>query len=695
MAYYNAVPRVVFNGIRDRSRRPLIRPDITFAQHCPLLRLFTETGPTETTYVGDSDDGFASIYGQASLDPRSKFFNTQSLLALNLLGRGNGFYVKRLRPEDAANPSRLIVAIEIVEDEIPLTIRRLSGFNYPNSVRDIGNAPVPTADKVDGLKARIILIEDNTSEVGTQRVLPGTLVSDKDGSQSLVYPLFEAPVSFFGKLGDSNGMRIWSTTTADIEEFDEAAMAKFKTRQFRIQLIEKPEVGTSPVIVKTADQQDYLNITFDKGVYSDMYNADLYVGDVLVDSYSDDGVVSGLSPLYSPFSQFYVYHENIDLVRQMIYDTEMRVNPAAAAHTTAPGEIDFLTFLAVDGDPYQGIQVLGPLDGGITLGKDGNIYASGGTDGTTDLEEYAKLVDIENINFGKLNDRYNNIAEYQFGVLYDTGLPMESKYRAMRVLSARRDLQYFFTTFVETDSRLPDEATELSRVQQIITRLKAFPESTLYGTGVCRAMIVMQSGKLMDGTYRKYVPQLLDVAMSWARYAGAGTGNLVPGMEMDVSPNNRVTFVKDLNVKFFDDRVRAQAWANGATWSQSYDHRSSYYPCLRSVMLDDTSVLLSPITVNICCVLIRLIHKVHAQFSGNATLTPEQLVERCDEYILDLVRDMFGTRVNIIPRTEITPIDANNGTSWTCNVTVEANNPRTTLNFNLETVRIETPPAQQ
>ncbi|MFO5890391.1 hypothetical protein ACLBSJ_31710, partial [Klebsiella pneumoniae] len=72
-------------------------------------------------------------------------------------------------------------------------------------------------------------------------------------------------------------------------------------------------------------------------------------------------------------------------------------------------------------------------------------------------------------------------------------------------------------------------------------------------------MIVMQSGKLMDGTYRKYVPQLLDVAMSWARYAGAGTGNLVPGMEMDVSPNNRVTFVKDLNVKFFDDRVRAQA----------------------------------------------------------------------------------------------------------------------------------------
>ncbi|MFO5701901.1 hypothetical protein ACLBSN_32550, partial [Klebsiella pneumoniae] len=59
----------------------------------------------------------------------------------------------------------------------------------------------------------------------------------------------------------------------------------------------------------------------------------------------------------------------------------------------------------------------------------------------------------------------------------------------------------------------------------------------------------------MYGTYRKYVPQLLDVAMSWARYAGAGTGNLVPGMEMDVSPNNRVTFVKDLNGNVFDSLV--------------------------------------------------------------------------------------------------------------------------------------------
>lgn len=694
--YYNAVPKVVFNGIQDRSRRAFIRPEVSFAQHTPLLRLFTETGPTDTVYVGDDEGGFATIFGQYSLDPRSKFFNTQSLLALNLLGQGNGFYVKRLKPEDAGNPARIILALEIVKANVPKKLTRLAGFNYPNTVGATDNSPLASTDVVEGYEVCLRQIFDNDSEIGTQRVLPGTLVSNIDGSQSTVYPLMELPASFFGAGGNSEGFRIWCTSTQDLDGFDETATKDFRTRQYRAQFVRKPEVGTAPIIVKTETNEDYVNVSFTPGTYSTLYDRDMFIGDVFIQSYEDDGVTSGLSPLYSPFSEVFLYQENIKQVQNLIYQQEIALNPLAANTILGPGQIDFLTFIDESGDTYQCINQLGPLDGGVELGKSNTIYAFGGEDGTTSLEEYAKLVDIENINFGTLgNDKYKDVATYQFGVLYDTGLPMESKYRAMRVLAARRDLQYFFTTFVETDTRLPTESEEISRVQAIQTRLQAFPESVLYGTPVCRAMIVMQSGRWVPGGYSKFVPQLLDTAMAWAKYAGAGTGTLRPGLEMDVSPNNRVTYVKDLNVKFFDERTRAQVWANGATYSQSYDHRSSYYPCLRSVMSDDTSVLLSPITVNICCVIMRLIYKVHAQFSGNAFLTKEQLVERCDETILDMTRDLFGPRVDVIPRTEITAIDDNNGTSWTCNVTVVANNPRTTLNFNLETVRRENVAANQ
>lgn len=688
--YYNAVPKVVFNGIRDRSRRAFIRPEITFAQHTPLLRLFTETGPTETTFVGDSDDGFAGIFGQQSLDPRSKYFNQQSLLALNLLGQGNGFYVKRLKPEDAGNPARIIVALEMVRDMIPASVTRLSGFNYPDAVSDTGNGPVASAtDTVEGYRARVVLIRDNQSEVGTQRVLPGTMISGIDQSQSTVYPLFELPAAFFGAPGNALGARIWCPTALDPDGYDEFTGPRFGTRLFRMQFVELMDGTSTPIIVKTKNDEDYVNISFDEGVFSSQYDRDLTVDDILIDQYDDDGIESGLSPLYSPFSQCFVYRDNVNIVREIIYEAETRVNPGIVATAQVPGQIDFLTMLAEDGDPYQSIKLEGPIEGGTLLGKNATIYASGGNDGTTTLAEYVKQVDIENVNFGQLGDQYENVALYQFGCLYDTGLPMDSKYKAMNVLSKRRDLQYFFTTFVEGEARLPTTGEEVSRVQALMTRLRAFPESTLYGTPVCRAMIVMQSGKLVGGGYNKFVPQLLDVAMMWARYAGAGTGVLRPGFEMDVDPNNRVTMVKNLNVPFFNARTSANLWANGATYSTSYDHRSNYYPCLRSVYLDDTSVLLSPITVNICCVIMRLIHKVHAKFSGNAFLTKEQLIERCDQEILDRTRDLFGGRVDVIPLTEITGIDENNGTSWTCTVTVAANNPRTTLDFRLETVRRE------
>lgn len=683
--YFNAVPRIVFNGIRDRSRRAYIRPETSYAQHTPLLRLFTETGPTETTYVGDSDDGFASIFGQMSLDPRSKFFNQQSLLALNLLGQGNGFYVKRLRPEDAKNPSRITVAIDMVRDLVPQTITRLSGFNYPNAVSDTSNGPVANAAAlVEGWKARVVLIPDNTTEIGTQRVLPGSMVSSIDGTQSTLTPLFELPASFFGALGNNLGMRIWATNNIDPDGYDTTTTTDFETRLFRVQFVELDPALSTPHVLKTKTDEDFVNVSFDEGVYSTLYDRDLYVTDVLIDAYADDGIESGQTPLFSPFSQIFTYDDNIQTVRELIYDTEIIVNPAFADKV---GQIDFLTMTALDGDPYKSVLLEGALEGGIMLGKNATIYASSGSDGTTDLDNYVKLVDLENTNFGELDDQYENVAKYQFGFLYDTGLPMSSKYKMMQTLAKRRDLHCMFTTFVEGEEKGLTSGEEASRAQALMTRLKAFPESTLFGTGVCRAMIVLQSGKLLGGGYNKTVPQLLDVAMMWAKYAGAGNGILRAGFEMDVSPNNEVTMIKRLNVPFFNARTSANLWTNGATYSTTYDDRRQYYPCLRSVYQDDTSVLLSPVTVNICCVIMRMIHKVHAKFSGNAFLTKEQLVERCDQEILDRTRDLFGGRVDIIPKTEITGVDDNNGTSWTCTVTVAANNPRTTMNFFLETVR--------
>lgn len=683
MTTFNAVPGINFDGIDDNSRGTVTYPDLTFPQHCPLVRLFCETGPSETTYVSGESASFNDLFGNQTLNPRSKFFNTQSLLTTTLLEKANGFYVKRLIPDDAGNPARIIIALEIVPDLIPKTVTALSGFNYPN-IADVTTAST-TTEMVEGYRARLIQIIDNTSQVGTQRVLPGTMSTSF--GQSTIYPLYELPYSFVGAGGNYVGHRIWAPTALDPEGYDVATSNKFKTRMYRIQFVKQLVPGSNPTIIKTITSEDYVDVCFDESVYSETLDKDYTVDQVLIEQYENDGYSAGVMKRYSPFSSIYVYRSNINAVRDMIYQKELTINPAISATVTQSSQIDFLTMLQEDGDPYHSVVLEGPLNGGVLLGKSNTVYAVGGKDGTVDLSTYYQLVDIENMSFGKLNDNYNDIGKYGFGTLYDTGMPMESKFRSMAVLASRKDLVYRYTTYCETDTQPLTLSEEISRVQAIMTRLKAYPESVLNGTGVCRADIVMQSGKYVGTNWRKITPLIIDDAAAWAAFAGAGNGILVEGKDVDQDPNNRVTKVKDLNFTFMDVPVRSQAWANGATYAQTYDLRSNYYPCRRSVYMDDTSVLLSPITVNICCVIMRLIYMVHADFSGNASLTKEQLCERSNERIIELTRERFNNRVVITPRTFISAVDENNGYSWSCEVTVEANNPRTVLNFSLVTIR--------
>lgn len=684
MSITNGTPKIVFGGINDQSRGTLVRGDITYAQHCPLLRLFTETGPSETTYVGDSSGSFASIYGSQTLGRRSKYHNLQSLLAEKLLAEGNGFYVKRLIPEDAPKQARVILALEIVEDLIPATIIELDGFNLPGQVDNVSLAA--DLPPVSGYRARLVTIKDNETAVGKQEILPGEMLAQADSTQSKIIPLFELPTSFFGEPGNLLGFRAWSPTLADSAPFDQATADLFETRMFRFQFMKKYTGATSPSIIKTAFDEDYVDVVFDEGVYSASTDKDFYAPQVLTQAYRDDGISSGLAPLYSPFSEIYVYAENIKLVQSMIFAKEVEVNPASALYLKKPGQIDFLTFLGIDGDAYQSVLLEGPLAGGIKLGQETVVYAQGGGDGTMNHATYEALVNKENQAFGELDDDYENIRLYQFSHIYDTGLSMEAKYLMMNVLGKRQDVKAVFTTYVEAEQRAPSKSEELSRAAALMARIAAFPESTIYGTPVCRAEIIQQTGYLMNGGYSKPVPQLIDYAVRWARYAGAGTGILRPERAIDESPNNRITEVKDLNVKFFNSRAQNAAWESGATYSLTYDSRSQYYPCIRSVYNDDTSVLLSPITVNICCDIMRLITLVHADFSGNSSLTEEQFIERSDKRINQLVGARYGERVNVIPTTYFTVDDKSNRFSWHCKVRVEASSPRTVMFFELETV---------
>lgn len=166
MSILNSTPRIIYGGINDKSRGTPTRNQTTYPQHAPLLRLWCETGPAETTYIGNDDGSFNGLFGQETLKRRGKFFNLQSMLAETLLGAGNGFFVKRLIPADARK-ARVLVGLEIVRDDVPAVQDRLSGFNLNGQVG--GGAPLPP---VDGYRARLVTMTA-TGEVGPAVSIPG------------------------------------------------------------------------------------------------------------------------------------------------------------------------------------------------------------------------------------------------------------------------------------------------------------------------------------------------------------------------------------------------------------------------------------------------------------------------------------------------------------------------------------------
>lgn len=687
--FKNAAPQFMYDGINDQSTRQVDREPLTYPQHLPLVRLFTETGPTTTTFINNDSGDFNSLFGSKTLSRRGKFFNLQSLLVEKLLARGNGIAVKRLVPEDAAKP-RICVAIDIVKDRIPTPVERLDGFNYPEAIDEDDVLPPNEDHPTEGLmgyRGRLMLVEvDPGTDVGVQSTMEGGIVSN-DGTQSTIYPLFELPHSFYGQKGNLDGFRLWAPTVND--GFDEDTAEAFDTRMYRLQFLSRSSAGSSPVITDTVNGESYVDFCFTPGAYSESTDRDYYADDVVIPAYEDDGYSSGLAPIVPAFSEFYTYQENIETVQAMVYATEVAVNPSAGELLSAAGQVDIFTGKDIEGDPHYTLLLEGPVKGGVIMGRDEAVYATGGADGTTNASTYEELVTRENENFGELDEPYEEMAYYPFSVIYDTGLSMEGKFAMMNVLGKRKDIRTIFTTLVEGESRFPSLSEEISREQAIMQRLRAYPESLLYGTPVTRGEIILQSGKEVDGSLRMPIPQVIDYACRWAGFAGDGTGNLTEGADIDVYPNNLVSEIKDLNVKFIDNRQGSTIWEAGGTWSKPYDRRSQYYPAMRSVNAEDTSVLLSPITVSIACDLVRLVNSVHAYFSGNAKYTKEQFIEKCDNKILELSSGKYGDRVQITPRTYFSPADDQRGYSWHCAVTLYANNPKTKMQFDLITRRME------
>lgn len=357
-----------------------------------------------------------------------------------------------------------------------------------------------------------------------------------------------------------------------------------------------------------------------------------------------------------------------------------------------------------NGAPYHAVEVdKSTLFGGVAITDNTVLYATGGSDGyifdngakPTKLDilyHFDKAVQALLKNMPNSAIKYRNHARYPFTAIWDSGFSLETKYAMIDTLAFVK-VPVMLGTYAVADS---DEGTdpdvwnqevshapstwrykenlspseEIALAMTLRTALAMHPESEILGTSVCRAVLVAQSGQLINSTYRGRLPLTIDLASKIAKYMGAGDYAWNGEFRFDESPLNQVTMMRNISSTWMEDSAYDRAWDAGIVWVQDYDHRRYFYPAFQTVYQEDTSVLNSIPLMFGCVVAERVTEHVWRDLTGNSSLSPAQFIQRSDRELAARFKDIFDGRIVVIPQTYFTQADERLGYSWNTTISL-------------------------
>lgn len=221
-------------------------------------------------------------------------------------------------------------------------------------------------------------------------------------------------------------------------------------------------------------------------------------------------------------------------------------------------------------------------------------------------------------------------------------------------------------TFKLIDLNTPQAHSDaLINAQVLLAMIRSKPESTVYGTQACRAMIIGQVGKLL--ATNKVVPLTLEISDKITQYFGNLKYN--PLFRFDVGDNKHVKLFSKISTPYLTATQADRAWGYCVNNAQSYNTSKYFYPTLRTVYLSEESILLDMWNVLIATHLTRVALKVHNDTVGNHFESDGQLIEHCNRRILELVTEYgINTAVTVTPETVMTPY------GWDCKINYYSNN---------------------
>lgn len=677
----NASPLAILKGFKDESGRPPVIEPEQIASHLAHTFIFAERGSlVPQLVVGDS---LITTYGAKSFDYRAKFANHQTVLVNTINGEANAQMVQRLVPADATTAT-LVLWLDVVADNVPQFERNTDG-SFKLSVL---SERIPTATVVAGFRVRwsVSALEAGKSLAELESKV-GTLTSSLGDEQSTMYPIHAFTIDSPGSYGNLVGIRLSAPTTESASPIDDTTAEEAKAYMYRFSMVERPDEFSTPNVKETILGEQSVDFTYKAGVINSRTEKLVSVDDALLQAWNAPSV-NGIPAKVGVINDHHVYADNIALLLKRFQTAEAEYDLISAEEEDV-NLFNFVGGTSINNVPYYTYVVEGPAAGGVLLTESSTHYAKGGSDGTLSFTTFDSLVANAVSNYGDLPGfDFLDSAIYPQSCIYDTGFTLPTKKKLLTVLGRRKDMWVVLSTQdVSAKQNTPSEESSIAVALRTAARM--YPESEIYGTSVCRAIVIGHSGYLINSQWTKLTPLTIEFAAKSARYMGAGNGIWKSAASFSISPANQVTLFRGVNASFKRADVRSLDWDNGLVWVQNYDRRSLFFPAFQTVYDDDSSVLNSFFNMAIATELEKVAERVWRDLVGIDSLTPEQFIARSNRLIVERTAGRFDGRVVIEADTFLTAADTQRGYSWSCNIIMYGNNMMTVGSFTIVARRRE------
>ena len=688
----NAAPMYIALGAKDSSGRTEPRVPEARPTHLPKIYLYASGGPKEPITCGGSER--VRIFGDATFDPLSKYYNHATVFADQINRAGNQGRYQRIIPDDAGPEPNMMLSLDFVETEVNDYERNADGSIKEDAVT---GDPI-VLGKIPGVKMKWVLsTRDTTTKMqafGQATITPGDMDNGAATNpvQSQRVPIMEFSHSFIGAAGKNAGIRLWAPTTNGTG-LDKRILDRGRAYPYRLQVIRRPDNLSSPRVVESVYGAQYIDIALKPGFVDPVTRNPMYIGAAKAFLDQFQNLNDPRYPkLYGDFGRVAVYEANIKMITDILYNLEKTYHQTNGVlesdFTGAEGEeyaTNIVSGTTSSGYPYHTLE-WATGGGAISLGEYTNIYAQSGSDGTMTDALFAAAVAAEVKEYNNPNSNLLNDALHNESIIYDSGFPMETKFALLNALGIRKDIFVALSVY-ESGGPKMTAVQEHSAAAALLARARLFPESEFHGTEVCRALIMGRDALLRDSLWEKRVPVLAEVAYKAANYMGASSGVWANGRDFSGEDGAIIEQLYDVNVSFTPAAARNRDWDVGLNWVQDNDSRSQFIPALKTVYGDDTSVLTSFTTVMGMIEVNKICQQAWRRFSGTDKYTKAQLAERVNEYISQNLRDRFDQRFVFVPETYYTQPDDKRGYSWTTKVKMYAPNMHTVMTFFVETFR--------